>query len=493
MNFSRRYFGLIVAILLLVTALNGPLLNIQAQSAVVQTAQQSAADFLTEARRDPALLRAFMQRLPKGGELHSHLSGTTTAERLLQLAINSKKYRYYVRVPKASFALDDPTAYAVVATALDRPAPTPTADEQLIDVKEFVRTDSEQARTRLESFHRAQTIPVSINKPLDIFYGASFQRRTNVVNSEEMVPLLVADAMRQAHKDHLNYLELQVSPFPFDTLADASVNGRLINITTGREFLRTLIDTVKATNREFSAQSQLTVKFIYSFSRTSAKIFSYLPLAFELASANDELAAYIAGINVVGNEYSQDTRIGQAITGPENLRDYILTLHRVYPRVRISLHAGEGTQWDWHIRDSLLMGAERIGHATNLSLSPDGAEYDLMKRQHVMIEACLTSNYLLLGVPLKDHPFIKYLRAGIPVSLNTDDAGIFDTTMTEEFARAAENHPTLTWADLKQIARTSLEYAFVPAKEQEQLITAWEEEMKAFEAPKHWRTWLNSK
>lgn len=84
-----------------------------------------------------------------------------------------------------------------------------------------------------------------------------------------------------------------------------------------------------------------------------------------------------------------------------------------------------------------------------------------MRRRKILIEACLTSNRLLLKVPLERHPFLNYLRAGIPVSLNTDDAGVFATDMTEEFARAVENNPSLTWVELNQLAPASLEHAFV--------------------------------
>jgi adenosine deaminase CECR1 len=133
-----------------------------------------------------------------------------------------------------------------------------------------------------------------------------------------------------------------------------------------------------------------------------------------------------------------------------------------------------------------LMGAERIGHATNLALSPDAIEPELLRRGNILVEACLTSNHLLLGVPLAEHPFIKYLRSGIAVSLNSDDAGVFLTDMNEEFARAAENYPDLNWDELKKIARASLEHAFVPDATKQQIIKKWEADMRAFETPKDW-------
>lgn len=84
-----------------------------------------------------------------------------------------------------------------------------------------------------------------------------------------------------------------------------------------------------------------------------------------------------------------------------------------------------------------------------------------MRRRKILIEACPISNYLLLKLPLEKHPFLKWMRMGIPVSLNTDDAGIFGSDITEEFTRAVLSHPDITWDEVKQLARNSLEYAFV--------------------------------
>jgi len=51
----------------------------------------------------------------------------------------------------------------------------------------------------------------------------------------------------------------------------------------------------------------------------------------------------------------------------------------------------------------------------------------------------------------------------VPVVLSTDDEGVSRIDMTNEYLRAATEHG-LRYADLKAMARDSLEYAFLPGK-----------------------------
>lgn len=447
-----------------------------------------AASYLAQIRNNKNTLRAFMRLMPKGGELHTHLSGIPSPEDILSLAVASQHYDYYVRIPKHAVAKkDDPQDYALVAVM---PGTLPKEEEGVSWLSAAkLRTPTTPAEQKLlADFHRAHIIEENEPDPLKIFFGAIFQRRALVANNSELVPKLVANTVRQAHHNHMQYIELQLSPFPLDPLGNVDETNRVINLTAAREYLTILKESVKTANQAFPPDEQVEVRFILSFSRVSRRTFLSLPLAFELAASNDAVADSIAGINLVGNEYAPDG-MGQSLAGPEHFRDFLSTLHRLYPQVRLTIHAGEGNQWDWHIRDTLLLGAERIGHGTNLSLSPDSIEKDLMRRNHVLVEACVTSNNLLLGIPLNKHPFIDYLRSGIAVSLNSDDGGIFSTDLSEEFARVIEYYPSLKWEELKQMAKASLEHAFVSDQQRQALIAHWEQQMQRFEAPKDPLAW----
>lgn len=453
------------------------------EATFTETSAPAVESHLGKVRRDKAALRAFLRQMPKGAELHSHLSGTASPDRLLELALQSKRYRYFVRVPNQTSAPDDPKAYAFVA--LQREAPIPQDEKAtFVPVAKLLNPQTDAQRQQLAAYRRAMTIAEDEPNPNAVFFKAIFGRNDTVTGDTEIVPLMLADVVEQAGRDRLSYVEIMFSPFPKDLHASDAEENKLLNLTSAREYLSSLLAAVERANEKYPSSERVEVRFLLSFPRTRPKLFTQLPIAFELASASDAVGQAIAGINLVGNEYSDDPKIGQEIASPSAIDEFILSLRRIYPTVRLSMHAGESNKWDWHIRDSILMGAERIGHGVNLALSPqpNPPEAVLMRRHDISIEACLTSNHLLLKVPFERHPFLNYLRAGIPVSLSTDNTGVFGIDMTEEFARAVESHPDLSWKELKQMARFSLEHAFVSEDIKAKLISRWEEQMRVFEA-----------
>ena len=50
---------------------------------------------------------------------------------------------------------------------------------------------------------------------------------------------------------------------------------------------------------------------------------------------------------------------------------------------------------------------------------------------------------------------------GVPVVLSTDDEGVSRTHLTQEYLRATLSY-NLTYSDLKQIVRNSIQYSFLP-------------------------------
>ena len=141
-----------------------------------------------------------------------------------------------------------------------------------------------------------------------------------------------------------------------------------------------------------------------------------------------------------------------------------------FPAVPLSLHAGELTlglvpprELAFHIRDAVAVaGARRIGHGIDISYETDArALLAKMARERVAVEINLTSNAVILGVKGRDHPLSLYRQAGVPVVLSTDDEGVARSDMTNEYLRAVTEQ-RLRYRDLKQIARDSLHYAFLP-------------------------------
>lgn len=83
-----------------------------------------------------------------------------------------------------------------------------------------------------------------------------------------------------------------------------------------------------------------------------------------------------------------------------------------------------------NVRDALLMGVNRVGHG--VLVQDDHLSMESMVISKKAVEVNLKSN-LILGVvsEMKEHPFLKFHRIGIPITFSTDDEGIFETDMAK--------------------------------------------------------------
>jgi aminodeoxyfutalosine deaminase len=121
-------------------------------------------------------------------------------------------------------------------------------------------------------------------------------------------------------------------------------------------------------------------------------------------------------------------------------------------------HAGEttGPESVWSaLRD---LGAERIGHGLHAVEDPELLDH--LARERILLEVCPTSN-LRTGevVDLAEHPLPLLHRRGVPVTINTDDPGMFGCDLVGEY-RAAHDRMGLTPAELADIARAGVEAAY---------------------------------
>src|SRR4029079_13987283 len=204
-------------------------------------------------------------------------------------------------------------------------------------------------------------------------------------------------------------------------------------------------------------------RYVYQVFRNTPKglVFAQTLFGFELAAADPRIVA----INFVGAE---DDVIAMADYA-EHMR-MIGFLRALYPSVHVSLHAGELAPGlvppeglCCHVRLAVEQAlADRIGHGVDVMY--EDRPYDLLKHmadKGVLVETNLTSNQIILGIEGKTHHFVTYRKFGVPVALSSDDEGVSRIDLTHEFVLAVEDF-ALSYEDLKELVRNSLEHSFLP-------------------------------
>jgi len=472
-----------LALLVLTVAVSLPLNALSQASSVppVQPGTVPASAAQQEARAThayqvavaggPLPLRVFLSGFPKGADLHVHLSGAVYAESFIRAAGEDG-----LCVDPASLSFAKPPCAAPLVPAAQVPT-TQDLYDRLIN-----------------SFSMRSFIPSSGLSGHDQFFATfgrfgGLNKRHNAEWIDETAGLAAAQNQQ--------YLELMQTP-PFSHAAQiaheigwnldpihpdfAKLRQQLLDrglrdeVAIDREDVR----SSEARRREMehcgtpqaAPACAVQVRSIYQILRAfpPEQVFAQTLLGFETIQASVPAAS--------GKTQPGDF-VGLNFVQPEDsyvsMRDYTLHmemldyLHSVYPKVHISLHAGElapgivppeGLRF--HIRQAVDLGhAERIGHGVDV-MCEDNAPTLLaeLAKKHVMVEINLSSNEQILGVEGARHPFPQYRAAHVPVALSTDDEGVSRIDITKEYVRAALDYH-LSYADLKQLARTGLEHDFL--------------------------------
>ncbi len=418
-----------------------------------------------DAHKDrPPLLRNFLQRLPKGADLHSHVSGAVYAESYLRWAaedgacVDADKLAV-----TASCATDAAKPVPARELTLDKNAGTYAA---LVD-RMSTRNLASAGRSGHDQFFDAfAAFPPNMSTPART--AAMVVELSDRAAAQRVLHLELMSTLRGSEVRKLG------AELPWATETDFTRrrqwlldHGLTDLVAGGRQDLDAVHAALAEQQRCASAQARpgctVSLRWLQQTTRTAAPeaVFAQLAFAFELARSDNR----VAGINLVAPE-----------DNPVALRDYRLQmemigfLSKLAPNVKIALHAGElvlglvpPEHLRSHIRDAVLVaGAHRIGHAVDIG-HEDGAQQTLtaMRERGVAVEICLTSNDVILGVKGRDHPLPEYLAAGVQVVLASDDEGISRIDLSNEYQRAVQTHG-LGYRQLKQLSRNSLQHSFLP-------------------------------
>ena len=426
--------------------------------------EQRTASYFESIRKSPPKQLAFLLRMPKGGDLHNHLSGAIYAERYIEwaaekgLCINNRTMA--LSVPASPSKCDPeqtPASTALTSSVLYR---------QMIDAWSM-RNWQLSGQSGHDRFFDA----------FGKFGPATFN------NSGRML----VEAVKSAARGKVSYVELMLTPDGTSTgvassqigekvgwdgnfegtLSKLKANGIDNAATIGTENLQAMEAEknrlLKCGTSQADAGCSVTIRYVAQVSRNSSLGQVFAQMVTGLALANDPQSKVVA------------TNLVQGEDGLNSMQNFSLHmqmlkfLRPLYPRARVTLHAGELASGlvppdglMFHIRESVMVaGAERIGHGVDIMHETE--PYELLKemaRRNVMVEICLSSNDLILGISGARHPLATYMEHGVPVALATDDEGVARSEISLEFLKAVEDHG-LGYVQLKTMARNSLQFAFI--------------------------------
>ena len=434
--------------------------------------------YFESVRSDPEEIRAFFYTMPKGGDLHTHLSGNVYAEDIIDIAA-----RHNLVVDPATGQLFDPATgqpSGVQMPASVVPVTAAYSNATLYDAL-------------VGSWSMRDYIPGN-QSGHDQFFG-TFDLIDPVTYYNGDV---IATIRNRAADENIQYLELMTSQTDTEQVheivaaVDWDDNFSVMRKNLLDAGLDEIIDRKVRTHEFYDRESwelacpagkNVTVRYIYEALRFYPKkeVFANLLQAFEIA----DRCPVVVGINLVGDEADDYSRTDYHLH-----MEMVSYLASVYPQVSVSHHAGELTyglvpeeDLRFHIADAVYTGkASRIGHGVSI-LSEDAWQETLaeMKKRDIPVEILLTSNEQILSISGHDHPVSVYLDHQVPVVIATDDPGIERTDLSGEFVKLTLQHPELRYEDIRAITINSIRFSYLPGPEKELMLVQFNERLEPFE------------
>jgi adenosine deaminase len=267
---------------------------------------------------------------------------------------------------------------------------------------------------------------------------AKFEFLRRFYPTREAVERIAYEAVDDAADDNIKYLELRFNPVALARAQDFPLEA----VTTW------VCESVAKAQRECDIDVTLIVQIGRDEDRDTAWELAHLALAHREQG--------IVGLDLAGDEKRYPA---------SRLADIFR-----YARdegLHVTIHAGEagGPQ---NVAEAVEeLGAERVGHGVRSV--EDSRVLRLLREKNVTLEVCPTSNIQTGTVRrLWHHPLRDLLALNIPVSINTDDPSVSDTTLTDEY-RIVMAAMGVTLDQIKQSIVTAAEASFQPVHDRQRL------------------------
>lgn len=452
-----------------------------------QKTEQFYHEILGTDEADIAKLNLFMTRMPKGGDLHHHYSGTIYAETYLDW-VAAKDWRI------------DSCSLQIITNNLKK-----EGNCQALTVDELMRQD------RL--FRKLLTL--WSDKDFDNHYHDQPPPDTNFFSTfgyfgaaANVYPEIGVQIIKQrALAENVTYIETQYS----------RTGAKAKNYLTDEQ-RNALIERLRATNSQQEVNALLSEisDLLTSKNGFNEKVSGFInevetihqgidddnfTLRYQTYTARvqDPLQVYTELFSGFLATHQSPLIVGVNIVAPENnhvaLRDYTLHmrmynyLHSRYPAVNRALHAGELTlgmvrpkDLLFHIQEARdIAKAQRIGHGIDLPYERNSLVLLEDLKQNAVVEINLTSNEFILGVEGNEHPYLIYSSYGVPMVISTDDSGVSRNNLTGEFVLLASRYK-VSYQKIKEYVYNSIHYSFMSEADKASNVQRLDNKFEAFEA-----------
>ena len=275
---------------------------------------------------------------------------------------------------------------------------------------------------------------------------AKFSTLRLFYRSPEVIYRITREAVEDAAIDNIRYLELRFTP---------------VALSRAERFpLGDVMDWVCESAHKAAREFGLRVGLIVSVNRH--EIVELAEQVAWLAAARIDNG--LVGLDLAGNEAEFPAQPFASIFREARQAG-----------LKLTIHAGE---WGGaaNVREALeIFNADRIGHGVRVM--EDASTVALARERGTAFEVCVTSNYQTGVAPsLHNHPLMKMLRAGLDVTIGTDDPSISQITLTDEYQRACEELE-MPQQMLKERILAAAQAGFLPEAEREKLVNELKQEL----------------
>jgi adenosine deaminase len=447
--------------------------------------EKCASRYLESIRDKEAELTAFFLDMPKGGDLHHHFAGSIYAESFATLAVMRQMW---------------------LQTSTLKLANKPGAESDWAKISDLQKSGTwPEYRDRLLRLWSAKDFQATENQPS---YAQFFNSFGHFGQVEDDLDGGLLELKNRAKAEKVAYLETMMKrvncgPLPekYKTYTALLQNLARNNESAALDTLRSLYRQLRTPElencvRDFNANlherhqrlaiddEEFTLRYQTYVLRINDPLFLYRQLIASFLA--EELSPLVVGVNIVAPEHDE--------VSMSNYQLHMLMFRvctEFHPTVKKSLHAGElilglvkPEDLHWHINSAVqTAGAHRIGHGVDLAHELNS---DVLLRQMaqkgIAVEINLSSNAFILGIKGSAHPISMYHRAGVPLVISTDDAGVLRSNHTAQFVHLAQQYPQFAYAEIKRMVFNSIRYSFLDEVKKQSLLQKLAVDFQVFEA-----------